>query len=273
MSVFATDLPILTFHALDDVPASVASVLPGVFERGIERLCANGYRSIDLMEAVACLRQGLPLPRRSFVITFDDGYDSVYRHAFPVLQRHGLSATIFLTTGESGSKGPQERLPTFNRRQMLSWSEIREMRRAGNTFGAHTVTHPDLTTASPERVRSELMDSKAIIEDALGSEVAAFAYPYGRHDERIRSIVAEHFACACSDRIGLLAAFSDVYAMERVDAYCLRKSWGFGVMLTPPLFPWYLRSYRVLRQLRMAVKARRTQWQRLRTDSRRSVPS
>ena len=252
MTVAATTLPVLTFHALDAERASVASLLPAVFERGISKLCANGYRTIDLMAAVACLRQRRPFPRRAVVITFDDGYDSAYQHAFPVLQRHGFCATFFLTTGNAVSARQGGRLPSFNGRVMLSWAQIREMHAAGNTFGAHTLTHPDLTRLSPAQVRFEVDGSKKIIEDALGDVVASFAYPYGRHDSQVRDIVAEHFSCACTDRLGMVDAGSDVYAIERADAYCLRKGWGFDVMLTR-LFPWYLHTYRILRQMRMAI--------------------
>jgi len=252
MTVAATMLPVLTFHALDGERASVASLLPAVFERGISKLCANGYSTINLMEAVACLRQRRPFPRRAVVITFDDGYGSVYEHAFPVLQRHGLCATLFLTTGNGVSARNGRLLPSFNGRVMLSWAQIREMHSAGNTFGAHTLTHPDLTRLSPAQVRSEVCGSKKIIEDALGVAVASFAYPYGRHDSQVRDIVAEHFSCACSDRLGMVDAGSDVYAIERVDAYCLRKGWGFDVV-PMRVFPWYLHTYRILRQMRMAI--------------------
>jgi peptidoglycan/xylan/chitin deacetylase (PgdA/CDA1 family) len=256
MSSPAAKLPILTFHALDGMPSSVVSLSPVFFGRALDRMRAGGYRTISLLDAVRCLRQKKPFLDRTFAVTFDDGYQTVYRHAFPLLQKYSLSATVFLTVGNRGQSKSGGRLRSLEGREMLSWEEIREMHRWGITFAAHTVTHPDLTRLTADQVRSEACDSKAVIEDALGIAVTSFAYPYGRHNQQVREIVAQHFACACSDRLGLVTLASDPYALERVDAYCLRKEWGFDIVQTR-LFPWYLRTYRILRRARIALNARR----------------
>jgi peptidoglycan/xylan/chitin deacetylase (PgdA/CDA1 family) len=256
MTASAATLPILSFHAFDDAPYSMIVVKPTVFMNGIGKLLESGYHSISLMAAADCLRQNRSFPRRSFVVTFDDGYQSVYKQAFPVLQRYSLSATVFLTVGDKAKTGAGDRLPPLEGREMLSWAEIREMHQWGITFAAHTLTHPDLTRLPADQVKSEICDSKAVIEDVLGVCVTAFAYPYGRLDLGAREIVERHFACACSNKLGLVRPASDPYALERVDAYCLRKDWGFEIMRTR-LFPPYLQAYRVLRRIRMTLNSSR----------------
>jgi peptidoglycan/xylan/chitin deacetylase (PgdA/CDA1 family) len=256
MTTTAATLHILTFHALDELPPSVVSLSPAVFRNGIAKLLESGYHTISLMDAVDCLRQRKPFPNRAFVITFDDGYRTVYRQAFPVLQRHSLSATVFLTVGEKGKASPEGRLPSLKDRDMLGWAEIREMQRGGVIFAAHTLTHPDLTRLATDRIQAEICESKAVIEDALGAAVTSFAYPYGRYNRHIREIVEQHFACACVDRLGLVTLRSDLWTLERVDAYCLRKAWGFELMVTS-MFPWYLSTYRMLRRVRMTLESRR----------------
>ena len=246
-----SSLPILTFHALDDQP-SVTSFSPQVFRRGIARLHENGYWTLSLTEAVDRLRRGQPFPKRSIVITFDDGYQSVYEEALPVLRDYGMCATVFLTVGESEAAGAVGRLPSLGGRSMLSWSEIREMSKIGFSFGAHTLTHPDLTRLPVDRVEAEICRSKAVIEDALGNPVNCFAYPYGRYDQRSRDIVRQHFVCACSDKLGLTTSSSDLYALERVDAYYLRTDRLFDVMLTR-LFPWYIVARSIPRRIRRAI--------------------
>jgi peptidoglycan/xylan/chitin deacetylase (PgdA/CDA1 family) len=245
-------LPILTFHALADETA-VTSFSPRVFRRGMARLHENGYRSLSLTDAADCLRNQQPLPRRSFVITFDDGYASVYEEGLPVLRDYGMRATVFLTVGETRTAESAGRLPSLGGRSMLSWQEIKEMRNCSVSFGAHTLTHPDLTHLPVERIEAEICRSKEIIEDALGDPVRCFAYPYGRYDRRSREIVQQHFACACSDRLGLTRTDSDLYALERVDAYYLRTDRLFDLMLTK-VFPWYIAARSIPRQLRRAVQ-------------------
>jgi peptidoglycan/xylan/chitin deacetylase (PgdA/CDA1 family) len=139
-------------------------------------------------------------------------------------------------------------------RSMLSWHEVKEMHRAGISFGGHTMTHPDLTRLPAEFVESEVVGGKKIIEDALGSTVDTFAYPFGRHDERCRELVSRHFVCACSDRLGLLRPSADVYTMARVDAYYLRSERLFRAMLTS-FFPLYVQARSIPRLIRRAAQS------------------
>jgi hypothetical protein len=136
---------------------------------------------------------------------------------------------------------------------MLSWDEIREMHASDSIgFGAHTLTHPDLTKLAPARVESEICDSKSIIEDALCAPVVSFAYPYGRLDRRSRDIASRHFECACSDRLGLITSESDAFALERVDAYYLRTDRLFNVLLTDS-FSRYIWARSVPRLIKRAL--------------------
>jgi peptidoglycan/xylan/chitin deacetylase (PgdA/CDA1 family) len=244
-------LPILTFHAVED-RRSVIAMSPEVFRRGMERLQESGHRSLSLTKVVEHLRRGVPFPDRSFVITFDDGYQSVYEKAFPLLDQYGMSATVFLTVGNKGINKHADRLPSREGRSMLAWSEIGEMRQRGIDFGAHTLTHPDLTRLSLSQIRMEVCDSKAIIEDNLGIPVTAFAYPYGRSDQRSYEIASECFDCACTDSLGLVKAGSDLFALERVDSYYLRRNGLFHTM-TSRLFPLYIWARNIPRSIRRAL--------------------
>lgn len=248
-------LPLLTFHTLETA-RSVIAFPPDLFAEAIRRLEALGYRTVSVLDAAAWARGERAVPERAVVLTFDDGYRTVYEQAFPVLARHGMSATVFLTVGRARAGGAGERLPSLEGRPMLSWGEIREMHRAGVAFGAHTCTHPDLTRLPTPAVEDEVGTSKAIIEDALGAPVACFAYPFGRYDRRVADAVRARFACACSDRLGLISRRSDPHALERVDAYYLRGRRRLG-LLTTPLFPWYVRARSVPRGARRAWQRRR----------------
>ena len=245
-------LPILTFHTLDDLP-SVTSFPPKLFRLGLTRLHENGYRTISLLDAVDCLRMKKSFPEKSFAINFDDGYETVYQAAFPVLQDYGMSATIFITVGENGSRKAEERLPSLEGRSMLNWYEIKEMRRWGIEFGAHTLTHPDLTRLSRGRMVAEICNSKKIIENTLSTPISCFAYPYGRYNDSVRELVRQHFVCASSDKLGFITPNSEIYALERVDAYYLRTEKLFNLMLTR-WFPWYIWARRIPRWIRRIIE-------------------
>ena len=247
------NLPILTFHDIGERP-SVISISPIVFKHGMARLYERGYRTLSLREVPDVLKQGALFPERCFGITFDDGHRSVYTKAFSVLQDYGMSATVFLTVGESTIIRSTDCLPSLNGRSMLSWAEIHEMKRWGIEFGAHTCTHQDLTRISIDRMKKEIYVSKMIIEDALGESIPCFAYPYGRYNRPIRDIVQKYFLCACSDKLGLINKTSDLYALERVDAYYLRTERLFQIMSTG-IFPWYILARSILRRIRRGIQS------------------
>jgi peptidoglycan/xylan/chitin deacetylase (PgdA/CDA1 family) len=225
-------LPILTFHAIDDRESDI-SLSPGLFRRAMARLRESGGRAVPLTQAASCVRQGLPFPDRAFVLTFDDGYESVYQEAFPVLRAYAWPATLFVVTGSPRALSDGVRLPTWQGRTMLTWGQIREMDRAGMEVGAHTQSHAHLMDLSEEEMAAELGGSKQVIERALGSTVQAFAYPYGEYDPRCRAMVSQHFRWAVTTAMGRITAQSDLYALPRLDTAYLRSERWFEWLLHP----------------------------------------
>jgi peptidoglycan/xylan/chitin deacetylase (PgdA/CDA1 family) len=223
----STRFPVLTFHSIDEQIAAI-SFPPDLFAYGISTLRRVGYQSVNLDVLADTLNRRLPFLDSTLAITFDDGYASVYQNAFPVLVENKMMATIFLTVGKEQS----DRLPLLNGRTMLSWDEIREMHNYGIEFGAHTLTHLDLSHLSPSEIETEIRESKDRIEQMLGASVTAFAYPFGRFDARSHAIAQKYFACAVSDRLGWVRRASDLFALERLDAYYLQNKNFFGALST-----------------------------------------
>lgn len=250
-SLMATSLPILMFHSLDD-EASALSFPPLLFRQAMATLHRGGYRTLSLLEAVECLRQRKAFPDASFVITFDDGYQTVYREAFPALQEFGFKATLFVSVGEKAPADLSGTLPSIQNRLMLSWHELREMHRYGMTIGSHSLTHPDLTRMRPHQIEDEVCRSKKVIEETLSAPVNCFAFPYGSYDRRSLEIVRQHYDCACSTRLGTVRLSSDPYTLERIETYYFRSARLFGLMLSP-LFPLYLQARRIPRAIRQAL--------------------
>jgi peptidoglycan/xylan/chitin deacetylase (PgdA/CDA1 family) len=127
-------------------------------------------------------------------VTFDDGYASVFQHAYPVLREFDLPATVYLVTGAVAEEKPRlsnEFDGLYPGEEMLTWAQITELASNGITFGSHLVSHKRLPFLSPEDARRELLDSKQTIEDRLGSSCDRFCYPWGLHDDRSVAAVRE----------------------------------------------------------------------------------
>lgn len=211
-------IPILTYHSIDD-SGSVISVAVTNFDKQMSCLRKKGYKTYSLMEMVNYIKRGAELPHKGIVITFDDGYENNYKEAFPVLQKFGYTATIFITTGHSGKKnnwGKQH--PSIPELSMLSWEEIREMSRHGIDFGAHTQNHVNLEEVSIDIARKEIIESKDDIQMRIDHPVELFSYPFGCFNKEVQDITRTAFRGAISNNPGKINYRSDIYALERINA-------------------------------------------------------
>lgn len=185
-------IPILMYHSItDDVEPGVRDYFrlntpPNLFGIHLQILKEEGFRVVDLHTAVSLLLSptspaataDLPTPltaqpARIAVITFDDGFQDFLTAAWPLLQKSGFSATVFLPTNFIGDERR-----SFKGRSCLTWDEVWTLRRAGVSFGSHTVNHPKLWKLDQSTLHHELRDSRNAIEDELGESVDAFAHPY-----------------------------------------------------------------------------------------------
>lgn len=126
------------------------------------------------------------------------------------------------------------------------------MSAAGIAFGSHTRTHPDLTTLTRGDAEEELIASKTAIEDAISRPVDALAYPYGAYDHRIKGLAQTHFALACSTTLGFVRPGSDLFALERLEMYYLRRPMVFQRLFSPEVGV-YVRLRRHVRDARQKV--------------------
>ncbi len=129
--------------------------------------------------------------RKRVLLTFDDGYDDLYTELLPATIEYGLKPLVFLVADRTGETNVWDHERGLRRRSLLTLQQIREMQRHGVEFGSHTLTHPWLPDLSDDALRREVGDSKRRLEDMLGTEVTAFAYPFGGIDLRVRTAVEE----------------------------------------------------------------------------------
>jgi peptidoglycan/xylan/chitin deacetylase (PgdA/CDA1 family) len=153
-------------------------------------LARFGYSVISLRQALAGLFGGAPLRPRSVVLTFDDGYQNFYEHAWPALQQHGFPAIVYLVSGLTG-KNAQWLDESRRSTMLMGASALRELRRHGVDFGSHTVTHPRLSTIDLSSAKKEITDSKKQLEDLFGEQIEDFCYPYGDYNAPARDLVME----------------------------------------------------------------------------------
>lgn len=183
-------LPILMYHRV--APAGSPRtrryrVSPGDFDRQMGYLADSGFYTVSTDQWREAIHYRTPLPGRAMIITFDDGYRDFAEHAWPVLRRHGLGATMFIVSDRVGTANAwdwmyRDEVP------LLDWAEIRDLASQGVEFGSHSATHRSLTAAPPEEAARELLRSRLILSRELGRPVSAVAYPYGDADPVVQQM-------------------------------------------------------------------------------------
>jgi peptidoglycan/xylan/chitin deacetylase (PgdA/CDA1 family) len=196
-------IPILMYHQVAEIPRKVdplgMAVPPGQFEQQMSYLERNGYRCLTLAEAVQYYRKGERAPAKSFVLTFDDGYQNVLSRACPILEKFGFSAIVFLVAGRMGSPSNWWGQNGERSGLLLSPAEARDLARRGFILGSHTLSHPFLTQLDEQSTFKEIRNSRELLQDQLNIQVDFFSYPYSDSAPRIERLVeSAGYTAACA---------------------------------------------------------------------------
>ncbi|MER5769429.1 polysaccharide deacetylase family protein [Streptomyces sp. NPDC001985] len=206
------------YHAVAHQPARAThglSVSPESFAEQMALLAERGFTPLTTAALGGIWRSGgsRPLPARPVLITFDDGYEGVHRHALPVLARHGFAATLFVSTG--WLRGAYDEGGAID--TMLDWDQVRELAAGGMEIGGHTHSHPQMDQLDDERLRYETVRCRDIVDAELGSVPRSFAYPFGYSSRRVREAVREAgFAQSFAVGNALARPGQGPYAIQRV---------------------------------------------------------
>jgi peptidoglycan/xylan/chitin deacetylase (PgdA/CDA1 family) len=228
----STRLPVLIYHRVgpdDPDPRSRWLTVPTEkFERQMEHLARAGYTTVRPADWLAYRREHRPLPSRPVLITFDDAYQDVATHAFPILARHGLTATTFVVTGQLGGTNAWDAATGFPERRLMSADEIRHWSGRGFEFGGHSHRHVELTKLAPDDLDGELATCQRELAALVGKPVVSFAYPYGSHDQRVREATAKHFGLSFTVVEGINDAAADPMALFRTYVFPTDLMLDFG---------------------------------------------
>lgn len=234
-------VPILFYHKIgtpaDDSCNPYLYVPLENFAAQMRYLSQQGYNTLTLSDLGRALDNGVKVPRRSVIITFDDGHRDNYENAFPVLERYNLKATVFVVADFIGREAGWQRRENIAE-PLLSWNQIYQMQKKGITFASHTCTHPMLNKIDPDKARYEIKVSREKLEQGLGAPVESFCYPYGEFNQEVTAMVKEAgYIVACSTDHGNCHSKEDAYRLKRVFIWPDTSLWRFIYYLSR-LYDW-----------------------------------
>lgn len=205
-------VPILYYHYVgnnpnpEDKARDSLSISPDKFDEQMGYIISSGYQTISLDTLYAALKGQVSLPAKPIIITFDDGYIDFYINAFPILKKYNMHTIAFIATGLVGQ-------PAY-----MNWGQIKEIDATGLVvFQAHSVSHPNLTTLNGDQVKSQLSESKKVLEGELGKPVNFMAYPYGASNALSWEKARESgYLGAVGTWSGKIVSEGNIYNMPRI---------------------------------------------------------
>ena len=215
---------VLAYHKVSNAP-SIYSIDPDLFERQMSYLAGNGYSSISLPYLAEALAGKTPLPDKSIIITFDDGYEDNYLTALPIMEKYGMRAAVFIAVDKVSQPG------------YMSWDQINAMQAKGVDIGSHSMSHPALTDISPSEQTKEILASKKALEKHLNRPVNFIAYPYGKFNPEMFNLLRQ---------VGYRGAFSGISGLNFPgdNPYTLKR-----ISILSPKFDIWSFQFRLIRTM------------------------
>lgn len=197
-------VPILVYHALGPAPAGAP--FPGLyvsyadFSAEMAWLHSSGYQAVTLDEVMRAWYHQGTLPHKPIVVTFDNGYPEQVTFAPHVMAKYGWPGVLNEITEDH-----------------LHPDQIRPILKLGWEVDSHSLTHPDLTTASAAELHAEVYDSRAYLRETFHIHADSFCYPSSRYDATvIAAVKAAGYTNATTENAGYATA-ADPYLLDRFE--------------------------------------------------------
>jgi peptidoglycan/xylan/chitin deacetylase (PgdA/CDA1 family) len=174
-------VPVICYHSINDDPSVKNPIILSKekLREQLQTIKDNGYTTLTMAQLNDYLFEDKPIPEKSVVITFDDGYEDNYTNALPILKEFNMNATIFVIQSY------------LDKDPYLTTQQVKEMSDYGIDIESHTVSHLRLSTLSYEDQLKELKDSKEKLESVINKPIISIAYPEGKYNEDTKKAFSE----------------------------------------------------------------------------------
>lgn len=215
ISKYANEITVLMYHDFIDGESNKPTRLPiQNFEEQMKYLHENGYKTATIEELEQFIKGEIVLPKKTVVITFDDGYLSNYVYAYPILKKYNFKATMFAVTS-TVNEVPEQYVP--NKSTHISWIEMNKSDDIF-TFGSHTHDLHKLSSEEESYLINKSYDD--VVKDLRISreklKTQYFAYPYGYYNKQTLEILKRmNFKMAFTVTNGKVSKNTDPYRIPR----------------------------------------------------------
>ena len=236
------EVPVLMFHQVpDEAPTGSIHNIYVTKERlreHFQSLKKRGFTTLTFKELAEGKRATKPI-----ILTFDDGYADNHRNLLPLLQEFNFKAVIYALADDQLTRNewdiPGGEPPTA----LMTPQQLKECHDSGLVeIGSHGLSHAHLPTLSDEQLQAENQQSKALLEELLGTEVVSFAYPYGDYQAReVKASQQAGYLFGIATVSGPFHIAEDLFRIRRINIMPKDK----GIKFWKKTSGWYLRYCRI----------------------------
>ena len=206
---------IVMFHDINSMYTGI-DYSPTGFKNLISIIAKKGYRLCSYKEYITSNNK-----ENLIICTFDDGYEGVYKNAFPIMSKYNFTGTVFICPDLIGKSNDWNRRDEVLRYQMTE-EMLDNLYKAGWEIGSHGMGHYNMLRLSQTELEYSLENSKKILEKKYG-KIISFCYPFGNYKPYIKSLVAKYYDVAFSVDIGGTNWKYDKYQLKRLVPEELKK--------------------------------------------------
>lgn len=199
-------IPVIMYHSISNKKGNEIQLSKDLFEAQMKFLKDKNYTTLSLDELYDFITSNKPIPQKSVVLTFDDGYVDNYLNAYPILKKYNFRATIFVIT---------DNVDKYS--HTINSYQIKEMSSNGIDIMSHTEKHEDLSTLNYDNQLYTMKTSKKFLEKILDKKVNYIAYPYGRWNKTtIKAAENSGYTMAFSTSGTWTDKSDGIYKLDRV---------------------------------------------------------
>ncbi len=230
------------------------------FAKHLALLDSWGFTPITFNDYLLYKKGEINLPKKSVIITFDDGYEGVYNIAFPKLKEFGWNAVLFVLGDRVIKSDFWDKKIGLSESRLLNQEQVIQMYEAGFEIGSHSMRHSNLVSVPLRIARYEIIQSKENLQSLLKSRVRSFCYPYGLTNTTVKNLVEEcGYDLACGVYTGPPKFWEDRYDIRRITIKNSTNSFSFGIKMLAPFEYYEWIGSRVKRSVRHTLKKNQPQ--------------
>ena len=188
-------IPILMYHNVSENKKDKNSLYYKDFYKQIKYLTKIGYKSLNLKNLSE------EKYNKKIVVTFDDGYENIYKIAMPILKKFNQQATCFIVKNQiDGFNQWDSKRDDFKKIKLMNVNQIQNWNSNGFEIGSHTLDHLNLTEISYENKNKQINEPIDYFKNKLNIAIESFAYPFGAYDDDCINLLKKNYKYAVTTK-------------------------------------------------------------------------